>query len=141
MRTPKKIAADVVEARRISIVDPSGRERISLACDEAAGGFAVVHLFDDRGAPRMTLQVDSEGNPSVSLWTAGNHPAVSISVNADRGNGIGVADGAGRPCVEIGVPAPGADPRGDHPNVRVHDLDGRRSWSAFSDEQAGSSSP
>lgn len=131
---PKKVITDVVETQCLVLVDEYGTERANLSCfggDGGSGGHVVVHLNDDRGRPRMSLQVDREGNPGICLFTSGNSPAVTVAVNGDRGVGISIADLDGKPCIEIGKPARGADPRGDAANIRVWDVHGRRSWAAL----------
>lgn len=125
----------MLEARSIVLVDQYGTERVSLACsagDGRAGGFTVIHVNDDKGRPSLTLQVDSFGNPSICLFTRGNAPGISLSVNNGHGNGIGIADSLGKPCIELGIPGPESnDPRGRQPDITVIDEQGRRFWSVF----------
>ena len=127
---PKKISADVVTARAFVLVDDSKRERCTIETypnDES--GAVVLQLADRQGRPRITLQVDSDGNPSVALFTEGNVAAISLAIN-DWGNGLGVTDSNGVPCVEIGVPRIDSDhPEGDQPLVNVRDRCGRLVWS------------
>lgn len=135
-RQQKKLAVDVLEAQTINLVDEHGTTRASLSCggdSEGSGGFSVVHLLDDERRPRISLQVDNLGDPSVILWTQENAPAVGLSVRSERGTGLTIGDLEGKPCIMMGVPGPG-DPRNPTPEIRVIDEDGCREWSVFGGE-------
>lgn len=134
-RQPKKLTVDVVEARAFVLVDEYGVERASLSCfggDGGTGGWTVIHINDDDGRPRLTLQVDDHGNPSLCLFTRNNSPGVAMAVNNGHGNGLSITDWQGKSCIMLGIPAPESnDPRGQHPDITVIDEQGRRTWSAF----------
>ena len=125
--TTKHLTADVVTAKSFVLVDDKNRERGILS---SAGGAVVFHLSDHVGRPRITLQVDRDGNPGICLFTEDNAPAVSIGIHRDRGNGMFIGDADGVPCVEIGIPNAGSDhPLGESPFVVVRDHDGQQLWS------------
>lgn len=129
-RPPRKLAADVVQARALVLVDEQGKHRASLSCSsDGDQGFTVFHLNDGEGRPRITLQIDSAGNPSVVLFTSDNGCGVSLAVNE---NGSGVSITAERSGISFGVPGPkNDDPRGCHPSIDVVDSKGKRTWSVF----------
>lgn len=142
MKTPKqrtkkrhaRLAVDVLEARAISLVDERGKRRASLVCapGKHGGAFTFIELLDDVGCPRLTLQVDEEGNPSIGLFPATGGPCVSMSVN-ERGSGLSIW-GADKDAgfLMLGVAGPnGNDPRGSGPRLDVVDSKGRRTWSVF----------
>lgn len=132
---PTKLSIDVIEARVLVLVDEFGTERVSVSCsggEGGQGGSTVFHIKDDDGCPRLTLQVDCRGNPSVLLSTPNGGAGVSMAVNADRGNGFAIGDSAGRPLIQMGVPGEKSeDPRGPHPSIDVLDKNGGRGWSVF----------
>lgn len=137
-RQPKKLAIDVIEAQAFVLVDEYGTERASLSCsggNEGAGGHTVVHVNDDMGRPRITLQVDDRGNPSICLFTRNSAPGVSMVVNTGQGNGLSITDSEGKPCIMVGVPGPESDdPRAPTPEITVIDEQGRKVWSVFDGE-------
>lgn len=134
-RQPSRVSVDVLETRAIVLVDEYGSERVSLCCsggDGGKGGSTVIHINDDRGRPRLTLQVDSLGNPSICLFTPENAPGISLAVNHDHGNGIGITDVQGTSQIVMGIPGPKSnDPRGCQPDITVIDARGGRVWSVF----------
>jgi hypothetical protein len=142
MKTPKKrskkrrarLAVDVLEARVISLMDERGKRRASLTCfpGREGRGFTLLELLDDAGCPRLTLQVDEKGIPSIGLFTATGGPCVSMSVN-EGGSGLsiwGTEKDSG--FLMLGVAGTKHnDPRGPGPRLDVVDSKGRRSWSVF----------
>jgi hypothetical protein len=131
-RQPKKLNVDIVETQAIVLVDEFGTERASLSCsggDGGAGGHTVVHLHDDEGRPRITLQVDDQGNPSMCLFNCSNSPGVSMAANGDRGNGLKICDADGKSVIMLGIPGPESDdPRGPKPDITVFDEQGGTQW-------------
>lgn len=139
-RTPSKLSADVIETQAISLVDATGKQRAIITCglDDENRGFTVVHLNDDQGRPRITLQVDDAGHPSIVLFTADNATAVSFAANS-VGNGLAI-NGVGG-CISLGVPAPEPnDPRGSGPKIDVVDTAKGRTWSVFEETATRSAS-
>jgi len=142
MKTPRKrtkkrrvrLAVDELEVRSISLVDERGKQRACLVCapGQDGSGFTFLHLIDDAGCPRLTLQVDGKGIPSIALFPPTGGPCVSMSVN-EGGSGLsiwGSENDAG--FLMLGVAGPnGNDPRGPGPRLDVVDPKGRRSWSVF----------
>jgi hypothetical protein len=125
----KHIVADVVIAKSFVLVDGEERERARIT--SGSGEAVTVHLIDHLGHPRIALQVDDDGNPSICLWTENDAPAVSLSVNRDRGNGITVGDAIGIPCVDIAVPNTQSEvPPRDAPHIVVRDRHGQQLWSS-----------
>ena len=132
---PTKLAIDVVEARSFVLVDEYGNERASLSCTGGSGdgeGVTVVHINDSQRRPCLSIQVDEQGNSNICLFTMNSAPGVSIVVDSSRGNGLGITDGEGKPCIMLGVPGPESqDPRAPTPDISIIDEQGRRFWSAF----------
>ncbi len=136
-REPNKLSIDVVEARAIVLVDEYGNERVSFSCSGEAGGHTVIHVNDGQGRPSLTIQVDHQGNASISLFNQNKSSGISLAVNNGRGNGLGVADPSGTPCIVLGAPGPESDdPRGPHPEITVLDTHGQRMWSVFGGQQS-----
>lgn len=131
-RQPKKLSIDVVEAQQIALVDEFGTKRASLSCSGGHGGgssFVVIHLNDDQGSPKISLQVGSDGVPSICLFTPNNAPGVSMAVNPE-GIGMSISDTEGKPCIQLGVAGPKTqDPRGPGPEICVHDEPRKAVWS------------
>ncbi len=134
-RQPKKLSVDVIEAQSITLVDEYGSERAKLACsggEGGIGGFTYICLNDDEGHPKITLQVDDQGNPSIALYTRNNSSGVSMAVNDSHGNGLVIHGSDGKTHIMLGVPGPESnDPRGQTPDITVIDENGRKNWSAF----------
>ena len=108
-----------IEAGQIDLVDESGNTRATLACSSAENrGHVVLHLYDQTGAPRLSLQVDDKEGPSISLWNTTSSPCISLGV-LTGGNGITICDREGKPLIVAGVPAE----RGE-PEVTVSDSSG-----------------
>ena len=126
----KRLSADVVTAKAFVLVDDSDRNGASSRRRRqvrAARLYSTswTHTVD----LESRLQVDPDGNPSIALFTEGNVPAISLAVN-ERGNGMGVANADGVPCIEVGVPNRHANhPSGDQPVVNIRDQCGRLLWS------------
>jgi hypothetical protein len=131
-REPSKLTAEVIAARAFVLVDESGRERATLSCGVGEDGtFTVIHLNDDEGRPRITLQVGDKGDSSIILFTSGGGTGVSLAATG-TGNGVWIADAEGRPCIMAGVPGSDShDPRGPGPKLDVLDEDRKRTWSVF----------
>lgn len=101
-----KLSVDLLEARAIHLVDESGAVRASCSCaadDTEKRGHVVIHLYDRDGRPRLSLQVDDEEGPSVSLFNQTNSPCVSLGVMNNRGNGISICDSEGKPRIRAGA--------------------------------------
>jgi hypothetical protein len=127
----QSLKAKVDSARAFVLVDGDGNERACLAATPSGKhGAVVLHLHDAEGRPRIMLQVDSEGNPSIALFTKVNSPAISLALNSSRGNGLTIGNSDGVPCIDIGVPKRGPDYWGDdHPRITVRDHEGEELWS------------
>lgn len=125
-----QIEADVVRAKSFVLVDDQDRDRATLsAVPSGKNGAVVLHLSDHNGLPRISLQIDENGNPSICLFTENSAPSVSLAIDKDRGNGIMVGDEEGRPCVMIGVPGAKAECLSDSPHIIVLDQEGEELWS------------
>lgn len=137
-RDPKKLSIDVVEARAIVLVDEFGIERATLSCTGGESGrraMTVLQINDDDGRPRLELQVDPNGNPSIRLATPNDAAGISLAVSNHSGNGISVGDSEGRACITLSVPHPGSNyPPGSHPEIRILDESTGRQWSTSDGE-------
>ena len=135
LREPKKLTIDVIEARSFVLIDDYGKPRVELSCCVGEGGkegFTMIQINDDTGRPRLVLQVDPKGTPSIALFGSMNDPGISMAVNEELGRGISVSDAEGNRCISLGVAGPGSqDPRGPYPRIDVLDIPGKRQWSVF----------
>lgn len=131
----QNLTADVVTAKSFVLIDDENRERASISSVPSGdNGAVVVQLSDHVGRPRITLQVDDDGNTSIGLFTESNAAAVSLAIDRDRGCGIVVGDASGVPCVQIGVPNVGSEEFLDGaPHVIVSDHDGHPLWSSVAE--------
>ncbi|MFM7922646.1 MAG: hypothetical protein ACKPJJ_20695, partial [Planctomycetaceae bacterium] len=87
------------------------------------------------GRPRLELQVDPNGSPSIRLSTPNDGAGISMAVSDGNGNGLSIGDFLGKPCIMMGIPHPDSnDPRGPHPDITVLDELSHRGWTAFSGE-------
>ena len=86
----------------------------------------VLHLNDVEGRPRISLQIDEGGNPSVTMWSARNASAISFVLDDKRGNGISVSfPGTDVPGGIVGVAGPENDWTGNiEPAVTFIDSQG-----------------
>ena len=132
-RQQSKLSIDELEARSVVLVDEYGSQRVRLWCDGGdggIGGFTKLQMNDDKGNPRIEIQIDHQGNPSIRLLTTTDGGGVSIAVNEGLGNGLSIGDHEGNPLISIGVPDPDSpDPRGPH--ISVINPEGNVGWSAF----------
>lgn len=130
-----KLNIDVLETRSIVLVDEFGKQRARLSCDGGdggVGGFTHIQINDDRGQPRIELQVDTAGNASIRLATSNDGSGVSMAVNEGSGNGLSIGDHEGKPQITLAIPHPDSgDPRGAQPDITVIDNQSRRGWSAL----------
>lgn len=132
-RDCRKVIADIVEAGAIRLVDENGKTRAELMCrsdEEKNDGFVVVHMYDDKGRPRLSLQVNDKEGPSVALFNGKNSPCVSLGVFEDRGNGVTVCDGEGIPRFSAGTRVDeSTSALKDDVEVEIRDDEGRIIWS------------
>jgi hypothetical protein len=126
---PNIFDVDCIRTKHLSIIDDQGRERACLTCRPENGEYVVFDMKDKIGRPRVTIQLnDSEAH--VMLFTEQNAPAISIGLNANRGNGIQIGrPGDGRPHIVLSVPGKdGPEELETEPSVLVIDADGRREF-------------
>ena len=124
----RKLSADSVTAKRFYLVDDE--EQVRAALRTSPDGFVKFDLNDTKGCPRIQLQLDSTGNPSLSLWTSDSTLCCQISSNETSGNGLTISDIEGRPKVIIGVPERGSDVAGsEEAEITVLDREGQIIWS------------
>lgn len=137
-RQPRKLCIDVVETQAIVLVDKYGTQRATVSCyagDGGKGSCTVIQINDDNGRPRLELQVDPHGNPSIRLSNPNDGAGISMAVSDGNGNGLSIGDFEGKPCIMMGIPHPDSnDPRGPHPDITVLDELSHRGWTAFSGE-------
>lgn len=132
-RQPTKLTIDVIETRVLSLVDEFGNQRANLFCSSGEQGMTIIQLNDDSGRPRLELQVDWEGNPSIRLMQANGQLGISMAANRGNGNGISICDAEGAPSVRLGISDPNntRDPRAPHSELTVVDPFRKRGWSPF----------
>lgn len=127
------LTVDSIETKMVVLVDEYGKQRANLSCsggDGGNGGFTLLQIFDDGGKPRIELQVDGTGNASIALKNVnGGSTGVSMVVS-ESGNGWGVNDHRGVPCISCGVGHPESNHPGG-PNISVVDRKATLGWNAF----------
>lgn len=132
-RSGKRVA-DVTQTRALHIVDAQGTVRIRCAAPESPtqGDTAVaIELLDPSGQPRLELQLDDTGEPSVRLWNGTHGLAITMSVSSD-GNCILVGNKQGQPRILLGViESSDATSLQPHADIQVVDEKGGRQWSSF----------
>lgn len=119
-----KLTADSVVARRLTVVDDDGNERVRV---RGTSGFVTVDLSDSDGRPRLTLQLDNSGHPSITMWTKENALALSLALTTD-GNGIMVGDANGCPVVRIDARM--RDNEACDPTIEIANSQGDILWSS-----------
>src|SRR4051812_27517881 len=72
----KIIEVDGIVTKLLSLVDDEGRQRAQLAAGMKENDFVVFHMYDTKGRPRVTIQLDPLGDPQVMLFNSTNAPAI-----------------------------------------------------------------
>ncbi len=115
--------AKEIRARRISLVDETGRTRVEMR--EVANGKYGVVLSDSHGQPRMAMEIQGDGTPRLSLagstgialadllvfqgaprFSLANGEGVdffSLSLELDGSSRLELADRLGRPRAVLGA--------------------------------------
>lgn len=93
--------ADVIEARRVVLVDPAGSPRGEWAIDES--GNARLSMLDRERRPRLTLTVLQGGYPGLSLANAAGQRKVALGLLPDETTSLVFADHAGIPRAVLGL--------------------------------------
>lgn len=86
--------ADILEAKRIVVVDDAGKPLLTLGRDEDGGR---LELMSAGGKEMLNLTCDADGGMLNVLGTAGKEVA-GFYVDSDGGN-LTLADSAGKPMV------------------------------------------
>ncbi|MDC0935542.1 hypothetical protein OAS39_04585 [Pirellulales bacterium] len=123
----EEITAGTVTARGFFLVDRDDRVRANLHA--APDGAVMLDLNDKNGCPRIQIQLDEAGNPFIALFTKDSSVACSLMSDTNRGNGLSINDGGGRPMVSIGAIDNGCEVSGyNEPHITVFDRDGNICW-------------
>jgi hypothetical protein len=119
----RRVSAEHIVARSISIRDDNGMDRITLALH----GFPCVQLHDAKGMPRLELQVTPDGSAHVGINSREGNTLIGMGVaeTKDGGSGIVINDRRGIPRVMIEVPDD------DEPDIEILDADGETVWSTW----------
>ena len=111
MGRPKKqkpLSAEIIETRCIRLMDESGVARVVLmvdTLDKGPGEEVIVRLCDTKGLPRLSIELDGKGNPSIRLYNSDHSTGVSIVINEEAGNWIGLTEARGM-SISLGVTNP-----------------------------------
>ncbi len=126
-------SVEAIEAKSIYLVDGSGTTRASMNCASNEGdkrGHVVIHLYDQSGRPRLTVQVDDEEGASIALFNQNNSPCVSLGAFNNRGNGVTICDNEGLPRLVAGVGDIGDGETGNQlTELTVINSEGKVVWS------------
>lgn len=76
---------DVVRARRFELLDAAGRVRCFLGEGDGRVGLA---MFDESLKERLTLQLESDGAPILSIRDGSGEERASITINETYGAGL-----------------------------------------------------
>jgi hypothetical protein len=98
MRMPAAKIKEVV-ANRIILSSPKGQIR---AWFDATEEEVVLKLFGSKAS--LSMCIDSDGNPKISLQNKRNRAAIGIGVSDQFGHGITLNDSEGKPLCFITVP-------------------------------------
>jgi hypothetical protein len=88
-----------VVANRFVLKSPKGKVRAWF--DASSEDSVSLDLIGSKS--RLTLTIDSDGNPKISLWNKKGRAGISIGISDDMGNGITLHDSEGRPVCFIEV--------------------------------------
>ena len=113
---PSRVAADVIEARQIVLVDAAGQPRGEWGV--AGNGDARLLILDEDGRQRLTLSVGDDGVPGLSLANAAGQRRVALGLLADETTSLVFADGGGVPRAVLGLT------RGEAASLVFADSDG-----------------
>ena len=90
----------IIDATELRVRDKDGNLRALLSAN-SFNGLPFLNFYADDEIPRMTLSIDTNGTPHITLFRA-NKVAVSIGLS-DHGAGVSVHDRRGIPRLEIKV--------------------------------------
>ncbi|MBX6312490.1 MAG: hypothetical protein IRY99_06155 [Isosphaeraceae bacterium] len=108
--------AMTIEASHFVLRDKEGRMRAALAI--RPDGTPGLGFFDEKGAPRLSLELGSDGAPSVSLLAPGGTPQAALAIRPDGTPGLGLFDAQGKVRLSLDIQPQGA------PGVNLLDGDG-----------------
>ncbi|QEH32941.1 hypothetical protein OJF2_14310 [Aquisphaera giovannonii] len=107
----------VLEAEQFVLRDPAGRMRAALAI--RPDGSPGLGLFDEKGRPRISMDVNPTGVAGVCLLDASGHPQAALAIRPDGTPGLGLFDPDGTPRLSLDIDAVG------RPAAHLHGDDGR----------------
>jgi hypothetical protein len=121
-RPPKKRRRLRLEAEEICLVDQAGVERMTLMIDE--DGRPSITLRDKRSRSRVIIALRSDGTPHVSLSRESGHPSVGFGEDEHGRVGVGLHDKDGQSRIMLVI-----HPDND-PDAFIVDAAGKTVWKA-----------
>ncbi|MCA1791214.1 MAG: hypothetical protein LC667_15585 [Thioalkalivibrio sp.] len=113
---PSRVAAQVIEAGQLVLVDADGQRRGEWGVAE--NGDARLLILDEDGRQRLTLSVGHDGVPGLSLANAAGQRRVALGLLSDETTSLVFADGGGVPRAVLGLT------RGEAASLVFADSDG-----------------
>jgi hypothetical protein len=98
----KKAPVKVVESQAFHLVNENGELRAILQ-GNVEGMVAMLQMFDQRGLPRLTLQVDNKGETSVSLAGKSGKQQIGLVVKEDGSAGVAIHHASGTYALSFGT--------------------------------------
>lgn len=98
---PSRVAAGVIEARQLLLVDAEGQPRGEWGV--APNGDTRLLILDQDARQRLTLSVGHDGVPGLSLANAAGQRRVALGLLADETTSLVFADGGGVPRAVLGL--------------------------------------
>lgn len=98
---PARVAADVIEAGQVVLVDAEGQPRGEWSVAE--GGDTRLLILDEDGRQRLTLSVGQDGAPGLTLANAAGQRRVALGLLPDETTSLVFADGGGVPRAVLGL--------------------------------------
>jgi len=96
-----RIETGTITARRLAIVDESGRERIGLGVDSA--GHPELHLRDGHGRVRASLAIGDNGHAALQLFDGAERRRALLAVRHDGFGELALLDRAGAVRAVLGA--------------------------------------
>lgn len=95
----------MLEAGTIQVLDASGKPRIKLVGDDTLkGGLSHLTLYDKYDRPKLALEVDNEGQPSIAVFDKTGGKRITLELTEDEVPIISMfhADGKQRSALWLG---------------------------------------
>ena len=121
-RQPKKRRRLRLEAEEICLVDSSGVERMTLMLDE--DGTPSITLRDRKHRGRIVLALRSDDTSHISLLRESGHTSLGMGENSQGRVGVSLLGSNDETRVSIVVHPD------DSPQIMLHDANGKTVWTS-----------